>query len=165
MSQKWIARLIWANSHVVFSLSGFVVFNTGRFMLSLTLLFVLMLFFSVLFRNVITSLRDERDGLYDSDAFVCWFCTSFFSSAWCWGLAAAYDCGSPWTFLLNFMITSLEEERATVAFVCLFCMRYFVSFFSSSWYHVLVYSCGLLLWYLTFCAESKETWNIKKLRN
>ena len=71
MSQKWIARLIWANSHVVFSLSGFVVFNTGRFMLSLTLLFVLMFFFSVLFRNVITSLGDERDGLYDFDAFVC----------------------------------------------------------------------------------------------
>ena len=31
----------------------------------------------------------------------CWF-LSFFSSSWCWGLAAVCDCGILWTFLLTF---------------------------------------------------------------
>ena len=39
---------------------------------------------------------------------ICLFCTrwflSFFSSSWCQGLAAACDCGTPWTFLLTFLI-------------------------------------------------------------
>ena len=38
--------------------------------------------------------------------------------------------------LFSIVITSLGEERADLydsAFVCLFCMRYFLSVFSSSW--------------------------------
>ena len=59
------------------------------------------------FSIVITSFGEERAGLWSSHAFVCLFCTSqfltFFSSSWCQGLAAACDCGNPWTFLLNFL--------------------------------------------------------------
>ena len=69
-----------------------------------SLLFVLV-FFSVLFGIVITSLGEERAGLCAFRTFVCLFCThlflSFFSSSWCQGLAAARDCGTPWTFLLT----------------------------------------------------------------
>ena len=71
--------------------------------LSFSLLFVLV-FFSVLFSNVISSLGEERTGLCASCAFACLFCTClsfiFFSSSWCQGLAAACECGIPWTFLL-----------------------------------------------------------------
>ena len=78
-------------------------------MLSRGLLFVLMffvcLFFSVIFSIVITSLGEERAGLCASPAFVCLFCTRqfvfFFSYSWFQGLAAACDCGTPWTFLLH----------------------------------------------------------------
>ena len=56
-------------------LSGSVVFTTGRFMLSLDLLFVLV-FFSP-FIIVITSLGEERAGLCASRAFVCLFCTRY----------------------------------------------------------------------------------------
>ena len=45
-------------------------FTTERFMLSLTLLIVLM-FFSVLFGIVTTSFGEKRAGLYASRAFVC----------------------------------------------------------------------------------------------
>ena len=57
-------------------------------MLSFTLLFVLV-FFSVLFCIVITSLGEERGGLHTSRAFVCLSCMHyflfclFFSSSWC----------------------------------------------------------------------------------
>ena len=77
-------------------------------MSSLVLLFVLLLlFFSVLFSTVITSLGEERPGLCASRAFVYSFyeCPflSFFSSSWCQGLTVACDCGTPWTFLLTFL--------------------------------------------------------------
>ena len=49
-------------------LCGFVGFTTGRFVLSRTLLFVLV---SVLFSIVITSLGEERAGLCVLRAFVC----------------------------------------------------------------------------------------------
>ena len=38
--------------------------------------------------------------------FICFVYVSFchfFSSSWCRGLAAVYDCGTPWTFLLAFL--------------------------------------------------------------
>ena len=69
------------NPPVVYSTdySGFVVFTTGRFMtLSLALLFVLVLllfFFPSPFSIVITSLGEERAGLWASRACVCLFCT------------------------------------------------------------------------------------------
>ena len=70
------------------------------------LLFVLVFLFSP-FSIVITSLGEEGAGLCASRAFVCLFCTrlfvSFFSSSWCQGLAAASDCGTPWTFLLTLL--------------------------------------------------------------
>ena len=34
--------------------------------------------------------------------FACVSFLSFFSSSWCHGLAAAFDCGTPWTFLCFF---------------------------------------------------------------
>ena len=73
-------------------------------MLSLVLLFFLV-FFSP-FSIVITSLGEEGACLFASRASVCLVCTLFFlsfvSSSWCQGLAAASDCGTPWTFLLTF---------------------------------------------------------------
>ena len=71
------------------------------------LLFVSMLF-SVMFSKAITSLGKMRAGLCASRAFVYLFCTrqflSFFSSTWCQGLTAASDCGTPWTFVLTFLV-------------------------------------------------------------
>ena len=53
------------------------------------------------------SLGEERAGLCASRPFVCLFCEcmflSFFPSSWCQGLAAACDCGIPWTFLLTIL--------------------------------------------------------------
>ena len=108
-----VMRWPWCYSYFC----GFVVFTTGRFMLSLVLFFVLVFiffffFFVVVvfffFGLVITSLGEERAGLCSSHAFVCLVCTrrfvSFFSSSWCRGLAAAYDCGTPFTFLLTFCL-------------------------------------------------------------
>ena len=81
------------------------VFAAGRFMLSLALLFVLV-FFSP-FIIVITSLGEERSGLFVSRVIVCLFCTRlilyFFSSSWCHGLAATSACDTPWN--LTFFIS------------------------------------------------------------
>ena len=51
-------------------------FITGRLMLSHALLFVLVYVLSVLFSIIITSIREEKAGLYASRVFVCLFCTS-----------------------------------------------------------------------------------------
>ena len=55
----------------------------------------------------------EGVGLCTSRAFF-WFCTcqflSFFSSSLCRGLAATYDCGTPCTFLLCFMLLFFTSE-------------------------------------------------------
>ena len=72
---------------------------------SIGLLFVLVL--SVLFSIVVTSLCEKRGDLCASRAFVCLYIAridlfSLFSSSWCRGFAAAYDCGTPWNFLLTF---------------------------------------------------------------
>ena len=34
----------------------------------------------------------------------------FFSSSWCWGLAAASACGSSWTFLFTFLLICYDME-------------------------------------------------------
>ena len=70
--------------------------------------------FVIPFSIVITSLGEEGAGLCASRAFVCLLSTcqflSFFSSSWCRGLAAVCDCGTPWTFLLTYlMLFSIEE--------------------------------------------------------
>ena len=55
---------------------GFVVFTTGRFVLSLTFLFVLVFFRP--FSNAITSIGDERAHLCASRVFVCLFAATNF---------------------------------------------------------------------------------------
>ena len=54
--------------------------------------------FSVLFSTVITLLGGERAGLYASRVFVRIIFCLFFSSSWCYGMAAGFDCGTPWIF-------------------------------------------------------------------
>ena len=70
--------------------------NTECFMWNRSLLFVLVLFSSLL-RIVITSPGEERAVLCVSRAFVCLYYTRkfliFFSSSWCQEFAAARDCG------------------------------------------------------------------------
>ena len=70
-------------------------------------IFLFIFFFSP-FNIVITLLGEERAGLRVSCVFVCLFGTryflSFFSYSWCQGLAAACDCGTPLTFLLNLIL-------------------------------------------------------------
>ena len=71
--------------------------------------------FSVLFSILITSLGEERErkraGLCAFRAFDCLFYTRkflfIFSSSLCQGLAAACDCGTPWTFLLTSICLSV----------------------------------------------------------
>ena len=59
-------------------------------------------FFSDLFSVVITSLGEERAGLYASSAFVCLSCTPYFLFLfWCQGLAVACHFGPLCTFLLT----------------------------------------------------------------
>ena len=83
-----------------------MIFTARCFILSLTLLLVLMLFFFVLFSIVITFLGKERAGLYvyASRAFACLsaLLIVFFSSSWCRRLAVDSDCGTPLTFHLTF---------------------------------------------------------------
>ena len=55
------------------SLCGFVIFTTGRFVLSCLAVCFRIVIFSVLFSIVITSLWEERAGLCASRAFVCLF--------------------------------------------------------------------------------------------
>ena len=68
---------------------------------------------------VVTSLKEEGAGVRVSRAFDCLFCTclflSFCSSSWCWALAAACDCGTPWTFLLAlFLRTEVLKQFKTL---------------------------------------------------
>ena len=49
---------------------------------------------------------------------------AFFSSSWCLGRAAACDCGTPWTFLLPFIFSSLS--------LSLFFFFFFFFFFALS---------------------------------
>ena len=57
------------------------------------------------FSNLCLLFKYALAGLCASRAFVCFvrvsFLSFFFSSSWCWGLAAVCDCGTPWTFLLT----------------------------------------------------------------
>ena len=77
-----------------------------RFVSSLALCFFILVFFS-LFSIVVTSLGEERANFIAFCMFVrfalVWF-LSVSSSSWCLGRAAACDCGTPWTFLLPFLL-------------------------------------------------------------
>ena len=57
---------------------------------------------------VVASLGEGEASLCACRAFVCLFCVcwflSFFFSSWCRLLAAVCDCGTPWTFLLTFLM-------------------------------------------------------------
>ena len=75
---------------------------------------------------MVATLGKEGAGPCASRAFVYFACVglSFFSSSWCQGLAAACDCGIPWTFLLTFLnqhgyrgerLTSLTSNLFAVA--------------------------------------------------
>ena len=59
------------------------------------------------FSIAITSLGEERANLSAFRTFVrfalVWF-LSVSSSSWCLGRAAVCDCGTPWTFLLPFLM-------------------------------------------------------------
>ena len=73
-----------------------VVFTTRHFILCLILLCGLM-YFSVLLSFVITSLGEERAGLYASRASICLlFCLLLLLLGRC--SAADCDCGTLWTF-------------------------------------------------------------------
>ena len=76
-----------------------MIYSTRRFVLCLTLCHFVLVFFSP-FSIAITSLGEERANL---SAFrtVVRFVLVWISS-WCLGRAAVCDCGTPWTFLLQF---------------------------------------------------------------
>ena len=75
-------------------------------MLSLTFCYNVCVF-SVLFSIFITSLGEERAGIYASHAFVCSSCMRCFlvlvSSSCCRGSVTDCDCGTSWTFHLFFV--------------------------------------------------------------
>ena len=96
-------------SKAVVLVCGFVVFTMKGFRLSLTLLLVLVLFFSVLFSIVMTLFWEERASLLKllMHLYVFLACATFvfFSSSWCPGLAVACDCCTPWTFHVMFFLS------------------------------------------------------------
>ena len=85
---------------------GPLCFCMGHFMLNLALSLCV---FTVLFNIVINSLGEERAGLCASRAFVLHMLISvwsFFFSSWCQVLSEASDCGTPWAFLLTFLLNN-----------------------------------------------------------
>ena len=86
-----------------------MVYATRRFVLCLTLCHFVLVFFSP-FSIAITSLGEERANL-SAFLYVCSICAcldlSVSLSSWCLGRAAVCDCGTPWTFLLFFLVILL----------------------------------------------------------
>ena len=84
------------------------------FLLLLLLLFFVCLFFVLFFVVVVVVFSPVQHGHYlalgreSPRAFVCLSCmrpcllSVLFSSSWCREVAVVCDCGTPWTFLLNF---------------------------------------------------------------
>ena len=83
-----------------------MVYSTRRNVLGLTLCHFVLVFFSP-FSIAITSLGEQRANL-SAFSYVCsiYACLdlSVSSSSWCLGRAAVCDCGTPWTFLLPFIL-------------------------------------------------------------
>ena len=75
-----------------------------RFVLRFTWCYFVLVFFSPL-SIAITLLGEERANLSAFRTFVRFALVWLLSvsvSSWCLGRAAAYDCGTPWAFLLPF---------------------------------------------------------------
>ena len=98
---------------------------------------ILFLCFSVLFNIAITSLGEERANLSAFrmfDRFVLVWISRFPFSSWCPGRAAVCDCGTPWTFLLPFLVSIIQlcswtdSKRLSFFFIFWF---WFVLFFQS----------------------------------
>ena len=96
-----------AGPGVVLTLCCFVVYSTRRFVLSLALCYFVLVFFSP-FSIAITSLGEETANLSAFHTFVrfalVWF--YLFPLPLCLERAAACDCGTPWTFLLPFLLST-----------------------------------------------------------
>ena len=95
-----------------------MVYSTRQFVLSilsLALYYFAFVFFSP-FSIAITSLGEERANLSTFRTFVrfelVWLCL-FLSSSWCLGRAAVCDSGTPWTFLLPFLLYGKPYEDVT----------------------------------------------------
>ena len=78
----------------------------------------LFVFFSP-FSIAITWLGEERANLSAFRTFVrfvpVWICR-FYSFSWGMGRAAAFDCGTPWTFLLPFFVSSLFSKCVSLIY-------------------------------------------------
>ena len=88
-----------------------MVYSTRRFVLSLSLCYFVLVFFSP-FSIAITSLGEERIKRCLSYVFSICTCLvlSVSSSSSCPEWAAAYDCGTTWTFLLSFILFMLTRR-------------------------------------------------------
>ena len=82
-----------------------MVYSTRRFVLCVTLCYFVLVFFSP-FSIAITSLGEERANVVLFVRFfdLCLFGFPVSSSSWCPGRAAVRYCGTPWTFLLTFVL-------------------------------------------------------------
>ena len=91
----------------------------GYLLYVLPCVILLLCFFSP-FSIAITSLGEERANLSSFRMFVrfvlVWF-LSVSSSSWCLGRAAACNCGSPWTFLLHFVLVAKATESSRFHFL------------------------------------------------
>ena len=91
---------------VSLTLCCFEVCSARRFVVCLSVCHVVLVFFSP-FSIAITSLGEERANLSAFRTFVRFvLCLdlSVSSSSWGLGRAAVCDCGTPWTFLLPFLL-------------------------------------------------------------
>ena len=96
---------------VSLTLGCFMVYSTRQFVLSLALCYFVLAFFSP-FNIAITSLGEEKANLNSFRTFVRFvLILSVSSSTWCLGRVAAWDCGTPWTFLLPFFYINKKGKR------------------------------------------------------
>ena len=91
-----------------------MVYSTRRFVVCLSVCHFVLVFFSP-FSIAITSLEEERANLSYDFWYVCLVCAcldlSFSSSSWGLGRAAVCDCGTPWTFLLPFVLNKFKSKN------------------------------------------------------
>ena len=79
-----------------------MVYSTMRFVVCLSVCHFVLVFFSP-FNIAIISLGEERANLSACSVCAC-LDLSVSSSSWGLGRAAVCDCGTPWTFLLPFIL-------------------------------------------------------------
>ena len=89
-----------------------MVCSAGRFIVCLSVCHFVLVFFSP-FSIAITSLGEERANL-SAFSYVGSVCAcldlSVSSSSWGLGRAAVCDCGTPWTFLLPFLLKITQTQ-------------------------------------------------------